>query len=452
MPPPAPGTPPMGPRIPPGGVPGAPSQQPQYPSDDELRKAVQDGRIGQHVAEGVKAERVQYEATQKQAYVQEKLKRLDMLSKMAVESGDNDTFQQIAKAAKDDPDVAPFLPKLDSIKIPAKGEVETVRNYSESDIKQVAGKFPQLEIDPSATPAGAYKLSMKNGKPAKWEPVKESTPKTAESMELDSLLREAKKKFPNDTAKQEAWASAEELKRKAARDKQRTQVNVSIRESARAGRAKKAGDMGLPAVNKPLAGGLETLAQKVANGTMRPSQLPKRRGTYEQILARAATINPDLDISESDISGKLMGSATFRSRMMTTESMPEILQQVVDAGKKVNFSHYRIKGIAEQFMKGQLNDPDLVEYMTLRNDALLSIAATMRGTGATDQAHRVEIEAAHPTMDGPSLNAWLRGQMKSLKPRLKQYEDIRSGRKSGGTPRTGAAPRSASGYLSKYGE
>lgn len=203
----------MGPRTPQV----APAQPPQYPSDEDLKQAIQRRDITEEIADGVRAERTQYEATQKQAYVQEKLKRLDMLSKSAVESGDNETFQQIAKAAQEDPDVAPFLPKLDSIKIPAKGEIETVRNYTTSDIQQIAGKHPQLGIDPDATPAGSYKLVMKNGRASKWEPTKDTTPKTAESMELDSLMRMAKKKFPNDIEKQEAWASNEALNRKTGR-------------------------------------------------------------------------------------------------------------------------------------------------------------------------------------------------------------------------------------------
>jgi len=227
-----------------------------------------------------------------------------------------------------------------------------------------------------------------------------------------------------------------------ARKAQNTRVSASIHEASgerKEARKAKITDLQLGNVNKPLSGGLETLAQKIANGTMSPSQLPKRQGTYTLILARAATINPNLDIREQDINTKLMGSSNFRQKIIGTESMDGILQSMVNAGKKVNFSHLKIAGMAEKWAKGQVNDPQLVEYMTLRNDALLSVASIMRGVGATDQAHRVEIEAASPTLDPPALDAWLRAQRVSLAPRLRQYQRIES--KSGG---------GQSGKLGKY--
>jgi hypothetical protein len=161
---------PMGPRMPTGGAPGGPAPAPDFPSDDKLMEAIQSGRITPEVADGVRAERVQHEAAQKQAYVQSKLGYLGELTKSAVANGDNETFQQIAKAAKDDPDLAPYLPKLDTFKITGKDEFHTVKQYTADEIKQVAAKFPQLGINPETTPPGAYKLGMKNGKPTDWEP------------------------------------------------------------------------------------------------------------------------------------------------------------------------------------------------------------------------------------------------------------------------------------------
>jgi hypothetical protein len=62
-------------------------------------------------------------------------------------------------------------------------------------------------------------------------------------------------------------------------------------------------------------------------------------------------------------------------------------------------------------MKGELNDPALTEYMTVRNDTLLKLAATMRGVGMSDQAHTAEMEASKPTMSPEAMRAWARGQM-----------------------------------------
>jgi hypothetical protein len=48
----------------------------------------------------------------------------------------------------------------------------------------------------------------------------------------------------------------------------------------------------------------------------------------------------------------------------------------------------------------------------------------MRGNGATDQAHQAEVEAMKPTLSPAALDAWMSGQMKSLVPRLQQYQNL----------------------------
>lgn len=117
-------------------------------------------------------------------------------------------------------------------------------------------------------------------------------------------------------------------------------------------------------------------------------------------------------------------SPVFANKAITVQAMPVILDEVVKAGKKLNYPQAKFAGMAQQWMQGQLNDPDLVAYMTLRNDALLSIASVMRGTGATDQAHRVEMEAMNPTLTPQALDAWIGAQKTALAPRLEAYDKI----------------------------
>ncbi len=115
---------------------------------------------------------------------------------------------------------------------------------------------------------------------------------------------------------------------------------------------------------------------------------------------------------------------TFRQRAMTAETLPTIMENMVESGKKLNYSDLKIVGEMEKWTRGQTNDPDLAEYMVQRNDALLTIAGVMRGVGMTDQAHRAETEIASPTFSPRALDAWMRGQMKALQPRLEQNRKI----------------------------
>ena len=109
---------------------------------------------------------------------------------------------------------------------------------------------------------------------------------------------------------------------------------------------------------------------------------------------------------------------------MIAETLPEIMQNMVDTGKELDLSNNRTVGKMQMWAKGEFNDPTLTMYMTQRNDALMTIAGVMRGTGMTDMAHKAETEASSPTMDGPALDAWLKGQMLSLAPRLKLNRTI----------------------------
>ncbi len=142
------------------------------------------------------------------------------------------------------------------------------------------------------------------------------------------------------------------------------------------------------------------------------------------LFADAELANPGTDLAKKSADIQLSRNATFRQKAMTAEVLPEIMQNMVDAGKKVNFSNFEPLGQMQAWTLGKVNDPDLTEYMTQRNDALMTIAGVMRGVGMTDKAHQAEIEVAKPTMSPQALDAWFSGQMKSLAPRLKLNRGI----------------------------
>ena len=170
------------------------------------------------------------------------------------------------------------------------------------------------------------------------------------------------------------------------------------------------------------------LATMLANGDIDASQLPKRGGTYNKIVSGAKELNPELNIRSGTADYVLSKNPTFRQKAMTAEVLPDIMGHIVEAGKKVDFSNIRKFGNLQKFYKENVNDPDLVEYMALRNDGLMEIASVMRGAGMTDKAHEAEVEAMNPTLSPRGLDAWYKAQMKALKPRLKIINKIIEGK------------------------
>ena len=159
-------------------------------------------------------------------------------------------------------------------------------------------------------------------------------------------------------------------------------------------------------------------------GKIAPSELSKRSAEYHQIMAEAMKRDPNYNPQMADTTYSLKKNATFRTREMTAEVIPEVLNNVVAAGKKVNYSDVQFAGKVEAWGKGQLNDPDFTNYMVQRNDAIMTIGSVMRGNGMTDKAQELEEQAFHPTLSPKALDAWLQGQMASLRPRLQQYENL----------------------------
>ena len=166
------------------------------------------------------------------------------------------------------------------------------------------------------------------------------------------------------------------------------------------------------------------LAAMLVSGDVAPSELSDRAGQRASAMIAAKKLDPNFSAQKADVNYGLKKNAAFRTKELTAEVLPEIMRNVVAAGKKVNFSGTRFTGNIEKWAKGQMNDPAFTEYMVQRNDAVMTIGSVMRGNGMTDMAHRVEDEAFHPTLDPKALDAWLDGQMKSLTPRLQQYQNL----------------------------
>lgn len=163
------------------------------------------------------------------------------------------------------------------------------------------------------------------------------------------------------------------------------------------------------------------LSKAVAEGRLDPSRVNSRTAA---VLGKIALANPTLNFNRMTADAALQKNSTFQQRAMTLESLPDVMNTMVQLGHKVGFDDNRTIGKMQAWYKGEFNDPDLQEYMTVRNDALMTIANVMRGVGMSDQAHRAEIEAANPTMSPKALDAWLRGQTASLEPRLGRMRNV----------------------------
>lgn len=157
----------------------------------------------------------------------------------------------------------------------------------------------------------------------------------------------------------------------------------------------------------------------VTSGRLDPGKVNSRTAS---IFADAEIANPGTDFAKLSSDIQLGRNATFRQKAMTAEVLPEIMSNMVASGKKVDFSKFEPIGRMQAWALGKVNDPALTEYMSQRNDALMTIAGVMRSVNMSDYAHKAETEVASPTMSPDALDAWMRGQMKSLAPRLKNYQ------------------------------
>ena len=163
------------------------------------------------------------------------------------------------------------------------------------------------------------------------------------------------------------------------------------------------------------------LQSAVDEGRLDPARLNSRT---VQIYDQLAQNNGSYNFNQQHADASLNANNQFRQKAMTLEALPGIMSNMTSLGKKVGYSDNRVVGSMQQWFKGLNNDPDLTEYMTVRNDALMNIASAMRGVGMSDQAHTAEIEAANPTLSPMALDSWLKGQMSTLQPRLDKIKQV----------------------------
>lgn len=178
------------------------------------------------------------------------------------------------------------------------------------------------------------------------------------------------------------------------------------------------------------------LGRAINEGRLDPTRINSRNA---HILASAEMNNPGMNFNRLHADAALQSNSTFQQRAMTLDALPQIISNVRDAGKKIDFSDIRRIGDMQGWMRGEVNDPEMTDYMTQRNDALMTIAGVMRGVGMSDKAHQAEIEAMHPTLSGPALDAWFHAQSTALEPRLKQAHRVTG--LGGAAPTTATTPQ-----------
>src|SRR5882724_5265996 len=126
--------------------------------------------------------------------------------------------------------------------------------------------------------------------------------------------------------------------------------------------------------------GQAALAKAVAEGRLDPTRLNSRTAP---IMAQMELTNPGTNFNRLHADAALQSNATFQQKAMSVDMLPGLLSHVTTLGKKLNngtgYSDLRTVGHIQQWMNGELNDPDYTEYMTARNDTLLRLAGVMRG-------------------------------------------------------------------------
>jgi hypothetical protein len=142
----------------------------------------------------------------------------------------------------------------------------------------------------------------------------------------------------------------------------------------------------------------------------------------QKVVARALVANPHLNAIQLHAAAVLRANPTAQQRGMLLEAVPELLKNVRDTGKTLNFSDAKFVGNAQKWLKGEFNDPKFTEYMSQRADLLMTIANVMGQSGATDKRIQLEHEAASPTMSPRALDGWYRAQVKAVLPRIKIAE------------------------------
>lgn len=162
----------------------------------------------------------------------------------------------------------------------------------------------------------------------------------------------------------------------------------------------------------------DALSRAMAEGRLNPDKVNSRNAS---ILAHAELSHPGIDLNGLAANGAMLRNVGYQQKAQSAEIIPQLIQNVVESGKKLGFSDVKVVGRMQAFLKGELNDPQMQDYMAQRNDNLMMIAQAARGIGMSDFATKMEQEVSSPTMSPAALDAWGKAQMKSLLPRIEMY-------------------------------
>lgn len=157
----------------------------------------------------------------------------------------------------------------------------------------------------------------------------------------------------------------------------------------------------------------------VDTGRYNPEKLHKWNAAA---IADAEINNPGMtDFLAVAGKAKLTTNAKFQQTVADLKVMPNIIDKVEEAGKKLDFSNLKAYGSVEEWAANQTNSPELTRYMTLRNDIIMTLGKALRGT-MTDKAQALEEEAFAKTLAGPALHEWAKAQKEAVQARLDEYE------------------------------
>lgn len=353
------------------------------------------------------------------------------LARIAARPGESGQAMNALRQAKD-----AFLPSADT-ETPALRDFTTgvMSDFSEapdlnSFIKKASGRLSQTKADPTKAASLVENLS-KNFKTEK-EPV------STEGNYRKGLEAQLQEQNPGWKPEKVQFEAARQVRKENALAQiQKIQTTIKLHDESKARNVQ---------INGLTPQENDIIGQAIAERRLDPYRVNSRN---QKVLAQTLLKNPNVDINSIAAEMTTARNKDVIMKSGVAEMIPGLLKETVNAGKSLNYSDAQFAGKVQKFMKGQLNDPKLVEYMTLRNDQLLTIGGVMRGNGMTDMAQRLEEEAAHPTMSPKALNGWLEGQLKSIDPRLSLYRKLTKGNtsipRSEYQPRTGVAGLNATG-------
>ncbi len=161
----------------------------------------------------------------------------------------------------------------------------------------------------------------------------------------------------------------------------------------------------------------ETAALNKAAGENRVDAA-KLNSRTAKITAGVLLANPNINLMNNHGIANLLSSGSIQQKLVGLNALPQVLENVRDAGKKLNFSNLAPIGAGQAAVANLTNNPDFRNYMTQRNDAMMSISAVMRLAGMSDKSIELEERAAPPAMSPRAFEAWYEAQINSLTPRI----------------------------------